>query len=24
VDGDYLGETPVTVHIEPGTLLLKV
>jgi diacylglycerol kinase (ATP) len=24
VDGDYLGETPVTVHIEPGALLLKV
>jgi diacylglycerol kinase (ATP) len=24
VDGDYLGETPVTVRLEPGALLLKV
>ena len=24
VDGDYLGETPVTVHIEPGALRFKI
>lgn len=24
VDGDYLGETPVTVRLDPGALLLKV